>query len=538
MGLVRFALLIVTPTLAVIPAAGLVFSDPPAEDAQAWVRAAMATRDYGRAEAILTEQIRRRPCDIECHCQRLRARFAEGMTDEEAETLCGEYLAYAMGGDAELMDIGYWGLGMIHLEKGRPEAALFCLDKVQNRRLRYLHTMTGRGREAIGDSVGAETAYRLEIEGDGDAGGAAALLAGLLLERGDLGGLEALYQRRDLRGYFPPPVLRRFALRARHCGRYAGALTAGLRRSANRVGVIGAAGILLVWAWFLRKLDLFEPEKLFWVCAAVVGGMCSAFAAVMLYDAAHWTLGLAQGQGMLSDLVYSIFGIGLIEESVKIVPVLLIIRFSGQVDESIDYLIYASLCALGFAFVENLLYFDENSLFVINERGMICSISHMFYTSLACYGLVLARYRRRGTAACNFVLFFALACVWHGVYDFFLITDSAAREWRMVSFMLVLAETVLFVRMLNNTLNQSEFFDPAKCRQFARMREFLGVSLVGILLIEYLGIAGRYGPTPAMSQYGPVIGFTWVLVLFMSLTLGTYRLRRRQWLGVWGCFGR
>lgn len=533
-GLVRFVLLVIAPTLLVIPAAGLIFADPPEEDAEAWVRASLATQDYRRAREVLAGQIQLRPCDVRCHYLLLRAEFDEGCSEERAQELCGEYLEYTTRGDADLADIGFWGLGMIHLEMARPEAALHCLEKVQNRGLCYLHTLTGRGREALGGVEAAADEYRLEIDGGGDLAGATGWLSMLLMGIDDIAGLEGLYARPELRGSMPPSVLRRLSIRSRSPGRYARALAAGLHRSVNGVGVLGAAGILLAWAWFLRRLDLFEPEKLFWVTAAIGGGMLSTFAASMLYDAAHWTLGLAAGGGAWSDLAYSIFGIGLIEESAKIVPVLLIIRFSRQVDESIDYLIYASLCALGFSFVENLLYFDEYSLFVINERGMICSIGHMFYTSLACYGLVLARYRKRGTAVGNFALCFAAACVVHGVYDFFLITDSAARDWRGVSLLLALAVPVLYVRMLNNTLNQSEFFDPAKCRHFARMREYLGAAMVGILLIEYLGMASQYGPTLATGQYRPVIGFTWVLVLFLSMTLGTYRLRRREWRPWWG----
>lgn len=534
MGFIRFVLLVVLPTLLVIPAAGLFFSDPSPEDTEAWVQASFATRNYARADAVLSEQIRQSPCDIRLHYLLLQARLAEDVSDEKAETLCAEYLGYTTRGDADLADVGYFGLGMIHLAKQRPEAALFCLEKVQNRGLKYLHTLTGRGYEAMGDFESAAARYRREIDGGGDAAGAAGALALLMLRTHDRPGLEALCARPELRKYIPASVLRWFYLGARRPLAYVRSLLLPLIRSANRVGLIGAAGILLAWGWFLRRLDLFEPEKAAWVVVALGGGILSTFGASVLYDFMHWGMGFSSGGGLWNDLIYCIFGIGLIEEAVKIVPVLLIFRFSRQVDESIDYLIYASLCALGFSFVENILYFDEFSLFIINERGMICAIGHMFCTSLVGYGLVLARYRRQGTPIRNFLLFFALACVLHGLYDFFLLSDSVDDVWETLSLMLAFMQPVLYVRMLNNALNQSEFFDSAKCGQFARLREYLGAALAGIVLIEYLGLAARYGPTLTLTQYRPIIGFTWLLVLFFSATLGTYQLRRRVWLGIRG----
>ena len=211
---------------------------------------------------------------------------------------------------------------------------------------------------------------------------------------------------------------------------------------------------------------------------------------------------------------------------------LILIKCTCEVNESTDYLIYAALGALGFSFIENILYFHDASLFVIKERGMLCCIGHMFYTSLVLYGLVLARYGRRGTVAGNLLFCFILAFTFHGIYDFFLITDLV-RGGRLLALGLALLQAVIFVRMLNNTLNQSEYFDEAKALRFQTLRQHLGVALVAIVLFEYTGVAFRYGPTLAYGRFISLLGFTWFLVLFFASTLGTYTVRRRLWTPLW-----
>ena len=76
----------------------------------------------------------------------------------------------------------------------------------------------------------------------------------------------------------------------------------------------------------------------------------------LLYDFFDYSLGFKKSGEVVNDLFYCVFGIGLIEETVKIIPFLLMLKFSRQINESIDYVIYASVSALGFAFMENLIY--------------------------------------------------------------------------------------------------------------------------------------------------------------------------------------
>jgi RsiW-degrading membrane proteinase PrsW (M82 family) len=300
----------------------------------------------------------------------------------------------------------------------------------------------------------------------------------------------------------------------------------------NLGGFLGAGLIVIVWLYFLKRLDIFEPEKNRYLLATLVGGMLFSFLATFFYDVLHFYLGFDLGGTWLKDLLYCVFGIGVVEELVKLIPFLLMVKFSKQVNESVDFVIYASASALGFSFVENLLYFGEQSLFIIEERGMICSIGHMFYTSLIAYGIVLAKYRKKGTVAGNVVIFFLLACAFHGLYDFWLNGDDGRTDLALLSLVLAMVEVIIFSRIINNALNQSEFFEEKELNKLNHLRERLGVALMSIVVFEYVVLAWKYGPELTRAQFADVFGFTWLVVFFLSFNLSHYTLRQRLWVPI------
>lgn len=532
-GLLPFLLLILLPPLVVIPIVNRAVSDPNPEDHIAWVRAAMKLNNYPAAEAHLAKLIEQTPLNSSYHVRYVYVHFQLPDSDRNDQALLDNYKLWAHDENAVRCDIGHLARGQAYLEMEHPDLALLDLDQVRNAKMRYLHTLKGRTCFRLGDFQKAQTEFKQEIENRGDLDGAVRGLSALYLKTDDTSGLEALFADRTLRPYIPAGAIRQLAMRKAWIWGYVYALFAPLIQSGNTVGIAGAFLILVVWVYFLRRLDPFEPEKPWAVMLTLGLGMLMPFLALVLYDLFELIIGLRPGVSTGGDLLYCILAIGMIEESVKLLPVLFMIKCTKEVNESTDYLIYASLSALGFSFVENILYFHDASLYVIKERGMICCVGHMFYTSLVMYGLVLARYGRRGSVGGNLALCFVLACVFHGIYDFLLISDVPEPMGGILALGLALVEAVLYVRMLNNTLNQSEYFDILRIGRFKTLRQVLGAALVAIVLFEYVGVSLRYGPTLTYGRFMPMIMFTWFLVFFFASTLGTYTVRRRLWLPWW-----
>lgn len=529
----RYLLYVVGIPLVFVPAVNLVFEDPAKDDLKAWVRAAINTNNPARAKEASAKLIAQAPLNVRYHITYVRAHFDQpkrsGNEERNDQQLYQEYFERTQHADSNVADLGRLGLGLYHWEKKQYDESLSWLGKVQNRKLWYLNYLKGMAQRKLKRYDEAEQSLRKEIEYAGYVRAAVYRLGLLLDDRGKYSALERLYLEPEHRPHLPHQILRRLHWRHLRLGGYLKILVLPIKKNSNLPGFWGAVLITIVWLYFLKRLDIFEPEKNRYLLLTFLGGMLMALAAPFFYDMLKFYLGFDLSGRWPNDLLYCIFGIGLVEEFVKAVPFLLMVILSRQVNESVDFIIYAAVSALGFSFVENLLYFDERSLFIMNERGMVCSIGHMFDSCLIGYGIILAKYRKSGKVVCNVLFFFLLACLFHGIYDFWLVCESVPDEFGMFSFLLAMIEVIIFNRMINNALNQSEFFDEKELDRLNHMRERLGISLMTIVMFEYLCLVWKYGPQLTYAQFAEVIGLTWFLVFFLSFNLTHYILRQGRW---------
>ncbi|MFT4602910.1 MAG: hypothetical protein ACI857_003097, partial [Arenicella sp.] len=121
-------------------------------------------------------------------------------------------------------------------------------------------------------------------------------------------------------------------------------------------GVVSAIILLLLWLFYLRKLDIYEPEKKRYLILTFIISVVSMQLLYPMHDVLWHIFGYHRPLTPISDLWYCVISIGMIEEFVKILPVLLILKFTKQINEPFDYILYASVSALGFAFIENIGY--------------------------------------------------------------------------------------------------------------------------------------------------------------------------------------
>ena len=115
-----------------------------------------------------------------------------------------------------------------------------------------------------------------------------------------------------------------------------------------------SAAISYTWYTYLRWIDVFEPERKRYLILTFILS-CITIWGVFPISEALQGLGFSLDGTPLNDFMYSTIVIGMVEEFVKVLPVLLLLRFSNQIDEPIDYIVYGGMSALGFAFIENIL---------------------------------------------------------------------------------------------------------------------------------------------------------------------------------------
>jgi RsiW-degrading membrane proteinase PrsW (M82 family) len=523
-----FLLMVVVPPLAMIGLVNRWVPEPPDEAAR--LAAALKMHNHAAVRDAARKLLEENPTVPAYHLIYVDTFMTQRGENAPPASLLEEYAGWLEHSDPNRRDIGRLVCANIFLKSKQPDSALLYLQQIENPRRAYVRLFEGRALLEQGRIQEARAAFEAEIQNQGNRADAVKELAKLFEDHQDTLSLRQLYENPQVRPFMPAGTVRRLALRCGWPGVYAGAVMLPFRRAAHPVGFLAAFFILLLWVGFLRRLDLFEPEKFRWVILTVLMGMAASFAVFPLGDWLEMLFSLKPNLSAGTDLLYAVVRIGLVEEAVKLLPVLIILRFTKEINESIDYVIYASLGALGFAFLENLLYFDRAGLSVIKERGMICCVGHMFYTSLVMYGVVLARYGRTGTVWRNALFCFLLASLFHGLYDFFLMTRFVWEGLRVAAIGLAFLEVLLYVRILNNSLNQSEYFDETRASALLRLREGLGAGLVAVVMFEYLATALQAGPALTYEKFRGTICFTWLLVFFFASTLGTYNLRRGFWL--------
>jgi hypothetical protein len=165
----------------------------------------------------------------------------------------------------------------------------------------------------------------------------------------------------------------------------------------------------------------------------------------------------------------------------------------------------------------------------MHGRVLICNVFHMFVTSTIAFGMVLGRFRYGKLQWPFFLLFFALAALMHGVYDFWLINETVSLL-AFAAYGLFIYATFQYAAYLNNALNQSPITKGRKILDASGLAVFLTVGLVGILLFEYLGLSLVYGAGIGNFSLTKSLGMGSFLLFFVVLNLSNIDVVQGEWI--------
>ncbi|WP_051052754.1 PrsW family intramembrane metalloprotease [Fulvivirga imtechensis] len=278
-----------------------------------------------------------------------------------------------------------------------------------------------------------------------------------------------------------------------------------------------------IWLMYVRKIDIYESEKWKYVITVFVLGAVSTELALMGYKTLT-AIGIDLNGQIINDLIYCIFAIGGLEETVKIIPFLLLLKFTRAIDEPYDYILYPSISALGFAFVENIYYIDSSSLYNIGGRALYSTVAHMAFSSIIGYGMLLGKYRNMDTRQVKaFFVFFGLAMLAHGFYDFWIINYFVSSLSFLTTLFFLITIHIWFI-LKNNAINISTFYDPKVMLDNDRLKWYLVISLSSILMLGYVIVSIVHG----LSSGNEYLTKAWLaygyLVLYLTLSFSRYRI--------------
>ncbi len=240
--------------------------------------------------------------------------------------------------------------------------------------------------------------------------------------------------------------------------------------------------LFIAWIWvdYFRLIDIHHKNSFFHVVIAFILGGSSVFLVFGAHEYLLNGISLSINGDLLNDLAFAIFQVGMLEEFSKFCAFLVFfLFFRSHLKEPIDYLMYVSVCALGFSAVEHVMYFSKNGPEIIDGRAILSTVGHMFDTSIIAYGLILFRFKRAKNTFLTVLGCFLLASLAHGIYDFFLMYPPLDKIGWLFTVLYFLVTISVFAVILNNSINNSPYFS---------YKEIIDSSFVLKRILIYYGI--------------------------------------------------
>lgn len=520
----------------------LVSPEPHFTDKDEQIAYGEKTRQPWLVSAALWEKAVANPESLDYHFRLLSAYFEQESGDNpppdirefnhEGVRLFNFYTELSVKEHApELNDIGYLFLAQWYIERVGHDAdnAAFCLRQVENRKLKYLNYLSGKTVLLEAGPSAAESYFRKELALDGYKEGAWSELAWIYDATGREAELKALVYDEKSRESVPNTLRYKTYFLSGDLLSFYALRFSSMFSTLPAWGIVGDLLILFTWLFFLRRLSFLSPVKWIHFLLATAIGIVLAMGSWLLYEFYHHVLHFNTTGAIGNDFLYSFLGIGVIEELAKLVPFLLILRFTKIVKKPVDYLLIASAAGLGFAFFENLLYISQYGLDVIHARALTASVSHMASSALVAYGFMLVKFRYP-KKYWIIPLFFLAAAFAHGFYDFWLLNDSV-RALSILTLVFYLTEILVYVSFLNNGLNQTAIGATGRELVFntQRIASFIAGSLILIFVIEYAGACLIYGS----AQGNKILLHSFIsggyLIFFLSVRLSNIDIVPGEW---------
>lgn len=175
--------------------------------------------------------------------------------------------------------------------------------------------------------------------------------------------------------------------------------SSGAELHAMLVGAVFALPALVVYLWVPWIVDRYDPEP--WWCLLLAlswGGIAACGFSALINTAVHVTGDAALGKGF-GDVLGACVSAPIVEEFFKGLAVFGMFFFlRREFDGVVDGVIYATFAALGFAAVENIIYYSNAAreggdvlIGTVVVRGVLGPWGHPLYTSMTGLGFGIAR---------------------------------------------------------------------------------------------------------------------------------------------------
>lgn len=421
------------------------------------------------------------------------------------------------------VNISNWGKGLTLVELALYDSALTYLDKIQDLEQRYYFYTWGRAYEGLEQDSLASIYYMKEVlSEDGSLEYSTRWLTQYYMQHEDYGKLAELLTIEGTETYFNYSLRKKTQFLDANIVGYYGTIFSTIFSRINPTGVLAAFLIMLVWFRFVTRLAFFQKLRLVELVSCLVLGMAFTFLTFLLSDGLEYSSG---DSNFWNTFTWSVIGIGAIEELVKIIPLLILMLTIKRQMDAYEYILFASISALGFGFSENLLYFDGEYGSIITGRALTAAVGHMIDSSIFAYGFVLAKFKYKNlNPILAFFIFWGLAALVHGLYDYWIFAELYL--FFIFFFLLIIR---VWNTVLNNSINNSLNFTYNSSFNTRRLQFYLVISLTGIIMFEYLVTAAQFGKVEANDFLIGAFFSGGFLIAFLGSKLSSLNLIKNYW---------
>lgn len=213
----------------------------------------------------------------------------------------------------------------------------------------------------------------------------------------------------------------------------------------------------IILGFFVYKKDILEKEPIGLILKLFLLGSSTILPAVILENIMTSLLPETPNQ-ILNYFTLSFFGIALIEELLKAAIVYEIAWKNKNFNHIYDGIVYCVFASLGFATLENILYVFTYGNITGILRAIVSVPGHAFFGVTMGYYMGFAKYNEhivnKPKKVKNIILSLTLPVIFHGLFDFLLLTNNEIMIIIFFIFVLVLyIISYLKIKKLSRVMN-------------------------------------------------------------------------------------
>lgn len=430
--------------------------------------------------------------------------------------------------DAHIRDIGFWGMGFYSILPSDISQMSPELLKVKDQQLKYLNYALGLAYAELGSFDKATEHLYKEIDNNGAVQQSYELLSKLYYFSDDYERANEVLYGVETRSAVPLWIAMELSFLNADLSGYAQLIWKRNTDNLNWYGIFASSMITIIWLIFLMKLDAFRRQRLVPALGCFLLGILFSNGVYFIGDFTYLFMGLERDGTTWGDFMYCVAGIGAIEELVKLLPWVLVLFIVPGKKEPFTYLFFAAASALGFAFAENIFYFNDGGLDNIHARALLSVTSHMFDATLVAYFVILFKFKWKRNVILGGLIGWGLAALAHGIYDYWLIHEFEDDTW-LLTVLFFLVTIHFWFTMMNNAINNSSAFNEAKRMDNEGLGRFLAVSLSALFMLEYLILGINYGLDYANTSLWQELFAGGYLIFYMASNLSGLDLVKGYW---------